>query len=129
MKSSGLIRRQYLTDGKLHQARELRKRMTSAEKILWQYLRKNQLGFKFRRQQIVEGFIVDFFCEKAMLTIEIDGLIHQTKGQRKIDELRRKVFEAKGLKEIRFKNEEIEENIDLVISEIRKHLLPFTLKD
>jgi very-short-patch-repair endonuclease len=50
--------------------------MTPAEKILWQELRVNKLGVHFRRQQVIAGFIVDFYCHKAALVIEVDGDIH-----------------------------------------------------
>ena len=126
MNSSGVIKLQYLSEGKLRQARDLRKNMTHAEKLLWEKLRRKQLGVKIRRQQVIKGFIVDFFCEKAKLVIEVDGSIHDTSAQKKIDEHRREVFEQRGLKEIRFRNEQIEENIDKVISTIREFLPPLT---
>ena len=50
--------------------------MTPAEKILWNELRANKLGVHFRRHQIIQGFIVDFYCHKAALVIEVDGDIH-----------------------------------------------------
>ena len=50
--------------------------MTPAEKILWQELRANKLGVHFRRQQAIAGFIVDFYCHKAGLVVEVDGDIH-----------------------------------------------------
>jgi hypothetical protein len=75
---------------------------------LWARLRgKNLLGIKFRRQQIIEGFIADFYCEAAKLAIEIDGGIHSTQEQKALDEHRRKVFEARGLRELRFSNTQI----------------------
>ena len=61
---------------KLQRAKELRRDMTPAEKILWQELRANKLGVHFRRQQVIEGFIVDFYCHKAALVVEVDGDIH-----------------------------------------------------
>jgi very-short-patch-repair endonuclease len=50
--------------------------MTPAERILWQELRGNKLGAHFRRQQIIAGFIVDFYCHKVALVIEVDGDVH-----------------------------------------------------
>ncbi len=50
--------------------------MTSAEKLLWQELRANKLGVHFRRQQVIAGFIVDFYCHKADLIVEVDGETH-----------------------------------------------------
>lgn len=62
---------------KAARAKELRREMTAAEKILWGYLRANRLdGFHFRRQQVIAGFIVDFYCHPAGLAIELDGPVH-----------------------------------------------------
>jgi very-short-patch-repair endonuclease len=97
--------------------------MTEAEGVLWERLRrKSMLGVKFRRQQIIEGFIADFFCEAAKLVIEIDGGVHDLPDQKKIDEHRRKVFEARGLKELRFSNERVMSDINGVLQEIGKVL-------
>ena len=67
---------QKVTKEKQERAKELRRNMTPAEKILWHELRANKLGVHFRRQQIIAGFIVDFYCHKAGLVIEVDGDIH-----------------------------------------------------
>jgi very-short-patch-repair endonuclease len=97
--------------------------MTPAEKMLWEHLRrKNILGVKIRRQQIIEGFIVDFYCESAKLVIEVDGEIHSNPERQVIDVHRRNVFIARGLREIRFANNEILNNIDNVLLEIVQHL-------
>ena len=53
-----------------------RRDLTLAEKILWQELRGNKLGVHFRRQQVIAGFIVDFYCHMAALVLEVDGDIH-----------------------------------------------------
>jgi very-short-patch-repair endonuclease len=59
-------------------ARALRKEMTPAEQTLWSELRGNQLhGAKFRRQQVIAGYIADFYCHAARLVIELDGPVHQ----------------------------------------------------
>lgn len=125
MKTSGVIRLQYLSEGKLRQARELRKNMTNAEDLLWQRLRRNQLGVKFRRQQIIQGFIADFFCESAKLVVEVDGFVHDSVEHKKYDEHRRNVFEARGLREIRFKNDQVINDIDNVIKSVQS-LLPLS---
>jgi len=63
---------------KAHRAKELRRHMTPEETALWQALRTNRSGgFHFRRQQVINGFIVDFYCHKASLVVEIDGEIHE----------------------------------------------------
>jgi very-short-patch-repair endonuclease len=119
MKTSGVVKRQKITAEKLHIARDFRKEMTESEDLLWHKLRRCQLGVKIRRQQIIEGFIVDFFCDSAKLVMEVDGAVHDNEEQKKIDQLRRLVFEGKGLKEIRFTNEQIKYSINSVVDEIR----------
>ncbi len=75
----------------LHNARELRQNATAAEKRLWQYLRNKRLGgFKFRRQHILEPFIVDFYCASRKLVVEVDGSSHggrQEQDQKREDYL------------------------------------------
>ena len=102
---------------KLERAKEMRRQMTSAEKILWEHLRANRLhGLHFRRQQIIDGFIVDFYCHTASLVIEVDGKIHEQ--QIEYDLERDKILSARGLHLLRFKNEEITEKIDQVLMQI-----------
>jgi very-short-patch-repair endonuclease len=114
--SSGVIFLQRVDDNKIRQARELRQKMTLAEHALWQRLRSGRnRGLKFRRQQIIEGFIVDFFCHESKLVIEVDGDIHETQKQKEIDKHRMKVFAARGLQEIRFRNSEVMDEIDRVV--------------
>ena len=117
--TSGVIKLQRLSSGKLRQARDLRKNMTEAEGVLWKRLRrKSMLGVKFRRQQIIEGFIADFFCETSKLVVEVDGEIHELSDQKKKDEHRRNVFAARGLKELRFSNKRVLTDINGVLQEI-----------
>ncbi|MBN2188139.1 MAG: endonuclease domain-containing protein [Chitinispirillaceae bacterium] len=94
--------------------------MTPAETVLWEKIRNSQLaGMKFRRQQVIEGFIVDFFCHSAKLVIEIDGEVHAVPEQKATDAHRREVFEARGLTEIRFSNSEIFSDIKAVMEKIK----------
>ncbi len=119
--SSGVVALQKINNSKLLQAQALRKNMTEAESALWECLRNRTLdGLKFRRQQIIEGFIVDFFCHEMKLVVEIDGEIHDTPEQKEIDELRKKVFESRGLKEIRFKNSDVLNDLPDVLATLRK---------
>ncbi|MDD5675198.1 MAG: endonuclease domain-containing protein [Chitinivibrionales bacterium] len=116
---SGVVQLQRISDSKLGEARSLRENMTPAEKILWSRLRgKKCNNLKFRRQQIIEGFIVDFFCAGKNLVIELDGSVHDNFDQKKIDEHRCNVFEARGLHELRFRNEEVEKNLENVLNKI-----------
>ncbi len=98
-------------------ARRMRKESTPAEAALWQRLRgKKVLGLRFRRQHAIERFIVDFYCRRAYLIIEVDGPIHQYTA--KEDAVRQDFLESKGLKVLRFRNEEVLENCDDVIEQI-----------
>lgn len=117
--TSGVILLQKVYDVKVAWAHVLRKSSTPAERVLWKYLRGNKIaGVKFRRQQIIEGFIVDFFCHKAKLVVEVDGRVHDTAEQKQIDTYRRKVFVDRGLREIRFRNESVLNDIKSVVREI-----------
>jgi very-short-patch-repair endonuclease len=98
-------------------ARILRKSMMSAEKTLWNRLRRGQLnGMYFRRQHPYGIYILDFFCHETNLAIEVDGAIHL--DSKEYDEERTHYLELTRLRVIRFSNEEIEENVDKVIDAI-----------
>jgi very-short-patch-repair endonuclease len=85
---------------------------------LWQKLRANKLGVHFRRQQVIAGFIVDFYCHKAGLVIEVDGDIHDL--QQAEDARREKVLREMGLRIIRFRNEEVMRELSAVVGKIRE---------
>ena len=92
-------------------ARELRKNQTKAEGVLWNALRHRQrLGHKFRRQHVIDQFIVDFYCAEARLVIEVDGAVHEFTGER--DQARQAQLEALGLRVTRFTNDEVMSNLD-----------------
>ena len=101
-------------------AEMLRKNMTKAETVLWERLRKNQLGVRFKAQHPIERYIVDFYCHKAKLVIEVDGEIH--KFQKEYDLGREAELEKYGLKILRFTNKDIFNKIDLVIEKIKMNL-------
>lgn len=103
-------------------ARELRKDMTYAEKRLWQYLRNGQLdGARFRRQHAVDTYIVDFFCAKSKLVIEVDGDSHA--AQMEYDAARTQwLNEQHHYRVLRFTNQEVLTNIEAVIETIRAAL-------
>ena len=106
------------TNETFHFAAELRKSMTDAEKILWSILRKNQMGFKFRRQHPIHRFIADFYCHALMLVIEIDGSFHDISNQKVYDIGRSDELQEFGIQVIRFRNEDILENPLSVIYDI-----------
>jgi len=92
--------------------------MTLAEKILWEELRANKLGVHFRRQQVIAGFIVDFYCHKAGLVVEVDGDVHDL--QKEEDARREKVLSEMGLRIVRFGNDEVMKNLSVVVGKIRE---------
>jgi len=85
MPVKNIIPGQRVTKEKLERAKELRRNMTSAEKLLWQEVRAKKLGVRFRRQQIIAGFIVDFYCHRAALVVEVDGDIHDLQQKKTQD--------------------------------------------
>ena len=117
MGAKNIIVGQKVDDVKVQRAKELRRELTEEEKVLWQYLGKNRLGgFHFRRQQVVQGFIVDFYCYQAGIVVEVDGGVHE--DQVEYDHDRDKVLEGLDLRIIRVKNEEIQNNLQSVLSVI-----------
>lgn len=118
--TSGVVALQYISELKKSQSREFRKNPTETENIFWQAVRNRRIGgLKFRRQQVIEGFIVDFFCEEKKLVVEIDGSFHNTEEQKKIDAHRKAVFEARGLREIRFTNEQVFNDLESILDTLR----------
>jgi len=112
-----------VSDGLLKNARDLRKEMTKAEELLWSYLRDRKLaGFKFRRQQPMEGFILDFYCDVAKLGIELDGSIHSLKEVKDYDEQRTQFLNQFGIEIIRFSNEDVTNKTDEVLKNIRQNI-------
>ena len=90
-------------------AKELRKDMTPHERKLWyMFLRNYQV--RFRRQKTIDHFIVDFYCHKANLVIEIDGSQHYSEEGKVYDDERTAVLESYGLKVLRFSNADIDSN-------------------
>jgi len=89
-------------------ARELRKKQTSAEELLWVLIRNRQLhGFKFRRQHQFGDYVADFYCHEAKLVIECDGRVHQANEQWHHDQNRDAYMIAHGLRVLRLTNEQI----------------------
>lgn len=99
-------------------AKELRENMTEAETVLWEYLRQHPLGFKFRRQHPLGIYIVDFYCHKLKLVIEVDGSVHGEQDVREVDMERQRQLERDGLKVVRFTNEEVLKKKEDVIEQI-----------
>jgi very-short-patch-repair endonuclease len=104
-------------------ARKLRKESTTEEKKLWKILRDRQFkNLKFRRQHVLQGFVVDFYCHELRLIIEIDGRVHEK--QKNYDALRQTLIEEIGFSFIRITNEEINMNINILLDAIENYLTP-----
>ncbi len=103
-------------------AEELRNKMTPAEELLWNYLRKNEMGIKFRRQHPLFMYVADFYCHQLKLIIEIDGSIHEMEDVKRNDETRQKNLENLSIKVIRFTNKEVLINLQSVLQKIKQTL-------
>ena len=111
-------------------AEDKKKNQTPAEEILWEQLRGKQLeSYKFRRQHVIDEFIVDFACLEKRLIIEVDGGYHNTPEMQEADALRTQILNDLGYRVIRFNNEELISNIETVLSKVKTMLnaLPLPL--
>jgi very-short-patch-repair endonuclease len=98
-------------------ARRLRLNPTLAEQRLWDALKHRQLGgLRFRFQHAVEQFVVDFYCPERRLVVEVDGEIHDT--QVEYDTARTECLEQRGYRLIRFRNQEVLEDLAVVLQKI-----------
>ncbi len=106
-----------------YRRKALRKNMPKAEWILWDELKNKKLkGYKFRRQFSIDNFVVDFYCPKLKLVIEIDGDNHLNKDVVEYDKFRQEIIESLSIKVIRFTNNEVYENLNKVVEEIKRYL-------
>jgi len=105
-------------------ARRLRNNATDAERRLWNGVRREQIGgFKFRRQVILNGFVVDFACLEARLILEVDGATHSTDGEIARDAARAAALSAQDHSILRFTNDDVFHNIDGVLETVRLKLI------
>ena len=103
----------------IERARDQRKNPTPAERRLWSCLRAKKLnGQKFRRQHVIDGYIVDFFCRNQSLVVEVDGDHHSEADAMWHDERRTEHLESRGLRIIRFPNEQVMKNLTQVLESI-----------
>ncbi|MDD3787324.1 MAG: class I tRNA ligase family protein [Petrimonas sp.] len=103
-------------------AKEYRSNQTESEDILWQALRAGKIGYKIRRQHIVDGYIADFINLEKSVIIEVDGGIHLTKEQKEKDDFRTSVLEQCGFSVLRFTNQEVLTDVQLVANKIKNFL-------
>ncbi len=117
MESRNIVVGQRVSQTKLERARGLRRESTKAETELWKHLRTNRLnGLHFRRQQIIDGFIVDCYCHAAGLVVEVDGGVHQQQTEQ--DAERDAVLSRRGLRVLRVRNEEVMADLGTVLAKI-----------
>ena len=107
----------------IEEAKRMRKEPTDAEAALWELLRDKKLGDKFRRQHLIDDFIVDFVCLSKNLVIEVDGGYHNDPTQKEYDQQRTLYLNEKGFKVIRFTNEELLGNTEAVLTKIKDILV------
>ena len=103
-------------------AEVLRKKMTEAEKIVWERLCKNQPGVRIRRQHPIYKYIADYYCHELKLVIEIDGGIHLSKENRQYDISRDITLNEFRIQIIRFTNDQVINDIDQIIEEIKRKI-------
>lgn len=114
-----IVRGQRVTEAKVVASKAMRTEMTPAEARLWSHLRDRQVGgAKFRRQQVIAGFIADFYCHEHALVIEADGLTHEAQH----DAERDAILRDKGFVTLRFTNAEILHDTKTVLARIHKFL-------
>jgi very-short-patch-repair endonuclease len=103
-------------------ARDLRKRQTRAEAILWQHLRASRLdGLRFRRQHPIDRYFADFACVSLKLVIELDGKVHDEDDQQLNDHHRQHQIESLGWFVLRFSNDQVTGALPTVLAAIRDH--------
>ncbi len=106
-------------------SRKLRNNMTEAEKLLWSRIRRKQIqNYQFYRQKIIGNYIVDFYCPKSNLIIELDGGQHYSDEGMKKDEIRDAYMKSLGLRVLRFSDGDVFNNIKGVLEVIWEVLNP-----
>ncbi|MEO5906205.1 MAG: endonuclease domain-containing protein [Saprospiraceae bacterium] len=105
-------------------AKELRKHMTPAEGLLWEHLRDRRMeGEKFRRQHSIKKFVLDFYCYRLRLGIELDGNHHFKSDQQFYDNDRSEILGGYHLHLLRFANDDVLQTTDVVLDKIRQQII------
>ena len=104
----------------------LRNHMPPSELLLWPRLKNKQLnGLRFRRQYGIDRYVVDFYCPELRLAVEIDGGYHLSLDMKDYDQVRQATIEALGIKFLRFSNQEIKNDLEKVVDNIKNSLPPY----
>jgi very-short-patch-repair endonuclease len=101
-------------------AKDMRDNSTPSEKLLWSRLRKKQLGIKFRQQHPIYRYILDFYCSKKRLAIEIDGEVHD--GMEEYDKYRDEFLKSMDITTIRVKSDDVIRDIDGIVKKINEYI-------
>ena len=119
----GITGSQSVAQDKLELARKFRREMTGQERIIWKALRRNQLdGLHFRRQQVIAGFVADFYCASGRLAIEIDGDSHLSRIDYDADSDR--ALARMGIRTLRITNDEVDRDLERVLQRITETAAP-----
>jgi len=111
-------------------ARKLRNNSTKSEIKLWGFLKgKQMMGYDFHRQKPIDNYIVDFFCNKLELAIELDGYTHQLEEVIIKDIIKENKLSELGINLLRFDDDEVFNDIDNVLREIEMYILDFENKN
>ena len=101
-------------------ARQLRRRLTPSELLLWAQLRDRRFdGLKFRRQHPIGPFVLDFYCDELRVAVEVDGGIHARPAQARYDAARQSLLEDEGIRVVRVRAEDVEADIGAVLESLR----------
>ena len=102
--------------------RQLRKNMTYCEKLVWMYLRKRQMKYRFLRQYSVDHYVIDFYCPKLKLAVEVDGDVHDSSDQKEYDKNRQEYLESFGISFVRITNEKLLDNSEKAFNKIDEEI-------
>lgn len=117
MSREDVITGQRVTAEKVQQAQAFRRQQTPTEQLLWQRLRASRFhGLHFRRQQIIDGFIVDSYCHAVGLVMEVDGPVHEE--HESADAERDRILQSRGLTVLRVTNDDVQDHIERVLQRI-----------
>jgi very-short-patch-repair endonuclease len=103
-------------------AQKLRDSMTEQEVKIWEFLKLKPMGYKLRRQDPLAEYVLDFYCHRLRLSLEIDGAYHNQQEQKEKDDERTKYLKNMGVSEIRFTNEQVLNDCETVIEIINSKL-------
>lgn len=102
--------------------RQLRNNMTYCEKLVWMYLRKRQMKQRFLRQYSIDCYVIDFYCPKFKLAVEVDGDVHDSVNQKEYDKNRQDYLESYGITFLRITNEELISNSEKSFKKIEEEI-------